>query len=564
MEHDYTTLLKFWFSVDNLSNKKSEVYSTDSPEDTKNIQCIPCFWFSKKKEIDNYIKEHYSELLTLAENHKLNYWKSTVHGHLALIILLDQFSRHIYRDDIKSIKNDIIAYHYAKEFMLENRDEKLTNLEKMMILLPFRHQENISAYQFVIEYISKEKDPIWDNFKKHTMRNYEYLVKHNKLPNRIDTSMNYINNDKFISILENTWKSEIQTDKIVSNISETLVKFVFSNLESDNNLIIVSLSGGVDSVVILAILAIIKKSSPRNLVVVAVHLDYHNREETGLEAEFLFRWCEKIDIPLYYRYIYEGSRERNNKREEYEELTKNIRFDLYKKVQNLYSEFYHIGVILGHHKGDLQENVFFNLMKGRTLTDLSVIKEQSQIMGVKILRPLLGVTKKEIFEIAHLNNFPYFKNTTPSWSNRGKYREIIQPAIIDTFGEGVLTNLSKVSQESDELQLMIKNSIIIPYMNTIKVKDNLHYLPKTKDQPISYWKYIFQEFCNKYKLSSISYKSLKQIYEKLYTASSNSITASSNSITASSNSITASSNSITASSNISITINEDQIILLIK
>jgi tRNA(Ile)-lysidine synthetase-like protein len=543
MEHDYTTLLKFWFSVDNLSNKKSEIYSTDSPEENKHTQCIPCFWFSKKKETDDYIKEHYSELLTLAENHKLNYWKSTVHGHLALIILLDQFSRHIYRDNPKVYKNDIIAYHYAKEFMLENRDEKLTNLEKMMMLLPFRHQENISAYQFVIKYISNEKDPIWDNFKKHTMRNYEYLEKHNKLPNRNDSLINYINDNKFTNILENTWKFEMQTEKIASNVSETLIKFIYSNLESDKNLVIISLSGGVDSVVILAILTIIKKSLPRNLTIVAVHLDYHNREETGLEAEFLFRWCEKIDIPLYYRYIYEGSRERNNTREEYEELTKKIRFDMYKKVQNLYSDFHHIGVILGHHKGDLQENVFFNLMKGRTLTDLSVIKEQSEIMGVKILRPLLSVTKKEIFDVAHLNNFPYFKNTTPSWSNRGKYREIIQPSIIDTFGEGVLTNLSKVSQESDELQIMIKNSIIIPYMNTIKIKDNLHYLPKTKDQPFSYWKYIFQEFCHKYKLASISHKSLKQIYDKLYTSSSN---------------------NITVSSNITITINEDQIILLVK
>jgi tRNA(Ile)-lysidine synthetase-like protein len=544
MEHDYTPLLKFWFSVDNLSNKKSEVYSTNSPEETKSTQCIPCFWFSKKKETDDYIKEHYSELLTLAENHKLNYWKSTVHGHLALIILLDQFSRHIYRDNSKNIyKNDIIAYHYAKEFIIENRDEKLTNLEKMMILLPFRHQENITAYNFVIDYISKEKDPIWDNFKKHTMRNYEYLLKHNKLPNRIDSHINYINNDKFISILEHGWVSDIQTDKIVSNVSETLIKYVFANLESDSNLIIVSLSGGVDSVVILAILAIMKIVSPRDLTVVAVHLDYHNREETGLEAEFLFRWCEMINIPLYYRYIYEGCRERNNKREEYEELTKKIRFDMYKKVQDLYSDHHKIGVILGHHKGDLQENVFFNLMKGRTLTDLSVIKEQSEIMGVKILRPLLSVTKKEIFDIAHLNNFPYFKNTTPSWSNRGKYREIIQPAIIDTFGEGVLTNLSKVSQESDELQLIIKKNIIIPYIESIIVKDNLHYLPKTKDQPFSYWKYIFQEFCHKYRLASITHKSLKQIYEKLYSSSSS---------------------NITVSNNISITINEDQIILLLK
>jgi len=155
-------------------------------------------------------------------------------------------------------------------------------------------------------------------------------------------------------------------------------------------------------------------------------------------------------------------------------------------------------------------------MKGRSLTDLSVIKEQSEILGVKILRPLISHPKKDIFSMAHKNNIPYFKNTTPEWSNRGQYRNIIQPSIIKTFGEGVLTNLSKISKESDELQIIIKKSIIEPYIKTIEVKDNIHYLPIINNQPFTYWKYILQEWCYINNMPLISYKLVQQIYEKLY------------------------------------------------
>jgi tRNA(Ile)-lysidine synthetase-like protein len=418
-----------------------------------------------------------------------------------------------------------------------NKDQNLTSLEKMMLLLPFRHQEDIHAYNFVINYMNLQTDPIWNNFKKHTMIKYEYLKEHGHLPDRVPKpESNFVNNDKFKYILEKDWDSSLQTKEIVSNIATTLIKFLQNNFENPeknvNNMIIVSLSGGVDSMVILYILAIMRNGFINNSFhVVAVHLDYHNREETGLEAEFLMRWCNIMNIPLYYRYVHEGIRERNSSlREEYEELTKQIRFDMYHRVKNIYHNYHFMGVILGHHKGDLQENVFFNLMKGRTLTDLTVIKEQSEILGINICRPLLGVTKKEIFEIAHKNNIPYFKNTTPSWSNRGQYREVIQPSIIKTFGEGVLSNLSKISQESDELQLLIKSNIILPYIKTIFRKDNQYIFPKIKNQSFTFWKYVFHEFCHQNKIALISHKLIQRIYEKLYMKYCSNITINVNTI----------------------------------
>jgi tRNA(Ile)-lysidine synthetase-like protein len=487
---------------------------------------IPKYWFNNDPEVDEYIRIHFNPLLIKAESHILNHWKSTGKGHLALIILLDQFSRHIYRNTSEQYKNDLIAYHYSREFFLENKDANMSNLELMMALMPFRHQEDISAYEFVIDYIKDKTDAIWDKFKYHTMFNYQYLKEHNKLPGRNYTYL--INWTKFNDILENNWTFNMQTYDINSSLMNTLNTFITNNIIDNDNTIVISLSGGVDSMVILFLLSQIKNKY-NNLKIVAIHIDYHNRPETGLEAEFLFNYCYHMNIPLYYRYIHEGVRERSSKkREEYEELTKDIRFDLYKKVEKIYKNTNFLGVILGHHKGDLQENIFQNVMKGRNLIDLSVIKEQSDILGVKILRLLIRHPKNDIFQMAHINNIPYFKNTTPIWSNRGNLREIVIPSIIKTFGEGVLTNLNKVGQESDDLQLLIYQNIINPYINKIEIINNVHYLPITPNQPFTYWKYIFQEWCRINKVPVFSYKLIVQIYEKLYTNIKSSITCASN------------------------------------
>ena len=133
MSQEYQPVLDYWFPQEPTS--------------------IPKFWFDKNPETDNYIKTNFTDLLTKAENHQLNHWKSDSKGHLALIILLDQFSRHIYRLDDNYTKNDIIAYEYAREFILYNKDENLNNLEKMMVLMPFRHHNSIESYKFIIKYM---------------------------------------------------------------------------------------------------------------------------------------------------------------------------------------------------------------------------------------------------------------------------------------------------------------------------------------------------------------------------------------------------------------------------
>ena len=112
-------------------------------------------------------------------------------------------------------------------------------------------------------------------------------------------------------------------DKIYKDILNFVNKY-------DTLTFIVSLSGGVDSFTILATLHFIKETHLPNINIIAIHLNYKNRDESDLEAQFLMEWCNLNNITYNERVITEFSRG-DIKRADYEAKTQEIRFDFYKE-----------------------------------------------------------------------------------------------------------------------------------------------------------------------------------------------------------------------------------------
>ena len=147
--------------------------------------------------------------------------------------------------------------------------------------------------------------------------------------------------------------------------------------------------------------------------IVAIHIDYANREESGREASFLNEWCNKNGIEFHKRVINEATRgitERN----QYEIITREIRYNFYQTVRNTINEnapldSHMYGVIFGHHMGDVEENVISNIMRGCSPLLLSGMGEISLINNVTVWRPLLTHSKDQIYEFAHTFGVPYFK-----------------------------------------------------------------------------------------------------------------------------------------------------------
>lgn len=327
------------------------------------------------------------------------------------------------------------------------------------------------------------------------------------------TLMNYLfidNSKNIYSHFKNILEFLPQyTNKIINlNIDKEnlLVKSIYNYLKLysetyKTNKFLISLSGGVDSMVLITIIKFLKYD------VVALHINYNNRPETPLEENFIKEWCYNNSIKLYIKSITNIKRG-EMKRSEYENKTRIIRYDFYKEIlkkENINS------IMLAHHKDDIIENIFANVCRGRNLLDLAAISDSTNIDGVKILRPILQHYKDDIYDFANEYDVPYFKDTTPEWSVRGKYRQKIYPTLTDTFSFNIKENLLKISQQSEDWKLLVNLEIINPFMEKIKFNDkgcvfNIEALYIT--YPISFWIVVFQKIFYKFGKSSPSRKGI--------------------------------------------------------
>eukprot|EP00978_Attheya_sp_CCMP212_P000088 scaffold168_cov53-Attheya_sp.AAC.5 len=269
--------------------------------------------------------------------------------------------------------------------------------------------------------------------------------------------------------------------------------------ESESTPIIVSLSGGVDSMVIASGLAYLKAHQGYNISIVAIHIDYANRPESGAEAEYTRRYCDSLGIEWKCRKIDQVTRG-ITARDEYERISRDIRYDFYRTtvkecIAGQMNKDVEVGVMLGHHRGDLRENVLSNAHKGCGPLDLSGMTSMSQNDGVTIYRPLLSLEKSSIFDYAHKYGVPYFKDTTPHWSTRGKLRNKLVPLLEEIYGEGSMNNLSNLATESDEARGLLRNSILQPFLDSVctyPMGISFETAP-WKDRPFFFWKLVLRE-----------------------------------------------------------------------
>lgn len=331
-------------------------------------------------------------------------------------------------------------------------------------------------------------------FVKTTLYN---LIYNDKLYN--------IDFDKYKNILEyvpnvqlKIQEQNIADEEIMKKISE------FCKL-LDNKKVLVSLSGGVDSMVLITILHWL------DFDIVAGHINYNNRNETTIEEEFLQQWCLFNNIKLYIKNINNIKRS-TIKRSEYELITKNMRLDFYKEIIATENIDY---VLLAHHKDDIIENVFANICRGRNYLDLAVIREHTTISEIKIGRPMINYYKTAIYEFAHKYQVPYFLDTTPKWSIRGKYRDVISPAIEDAFQKNVKENLISISDQADQWNSLIEKQIIQPFIEKIKInlidnKTSIEFnIEKYIDYPIAFWSVVFMNLFNQFGSKAPSKKSIQ-------------------------------------------------------
>lgn len=331
----------------------------------------------------------------------------------------------------------------------------------------------------------------------------------------------FLKQNKFQYLLEspNNYNFDSNYLDLVKYDSSPLIKcldeFCKNNSLKDKG-IIISLSGGVDSMVTLAILMYLQKTY--NFTIFTASIDYGLRNESNDESEFLIQYTKTFGIKSYVSYVEGISRKKDNSgsRSEFEEESRNLRFNTYKKIikeNNLEKD---TGVFVAHHQDDIVENIFTNSMRGANLLDLEVIKETNIIHNVKIFRPFIGFKKQVIYDFAHQFGIPYFLDTTPKWSKRGKMRNEIFPLLDSVFGPDWRNKMKQLGSQSNEWGNYIDKYIINPWLSEVK-KGKAGIIIPLKDQPILIYSNIILKSLHSISQSMLKKSSLDKINNLLTT-----------------------------------------------
>lgn len=446
-------------------------------------------WFQKDKDklitLDRVITQKFKDKLELYESYDINKWEYGWGGFcgneqaiemIDAIICLDQFSRHIYRttDNEEKIKQNTgkasiyanILLGFLEDKFCEEQDITLTKEEIVFILMPLKHDDIYKNFKRIHTFISlsydisyllnSNKDHLVLKFYLDSMKKFynhpkqcENIIKFN-----ITSDEKEFDLDKLKTVCE--YFPDKDDSEIKINPTNELYKICDSFLKNQiNNKLVVSLSGGPDSMVLLFILS--KLVEKYNTTLEAIHINYKNRSESDIEEELVQYYCKKLNVKLHvYRFRY--IRRKECPREYYEKLTRTVRFNLYKSLNS--------SLILGHIKDDLVENIWTNISKGKDIFKLHKIDDNSIIENQVILRPFSRVDKKYIFEFAKKSHIPYLKNTTPEWSNRGKLRNEFIPAVNKQFGE-IDDKLLYLSDTLNSYHKILGQFIFDPFFKSI-------------------------------------------------------------------------------------------------
>jgi len=121
-------ILAFWFEEKELS----------APQ----IDGRMDLWFGEDPVFDHEIEKEFAQDIERAAEGKLDHWAKEARGRLALILLLDQFRRNVFRNSAEAFSGDKQALKLCVEGAMEKKDKGLSPIERVFFYMPLQHAED--------------------------------------------------------------------------------------------------------------------------------------------------------------------------------------------------------------------------------------------------------------------------------------------------------------------------------------------------------------------------------------------------------------------------------------
>ena len=138
-------------------------------------------WWVKDLQFDQEIKTRFGEIHKAAHSNQLGSWRVSPLGRLAEIIVLDQFSRNIYRGLPESFASDPLALKLAQEAVANGADKELEQIQRLSLYMPYMHSESLEVHDQALKLF--ENLGLESNLKfEHAHRNI--ILMYGRYPHR--------------------------------------------------------------------------------------------------------------------------------------------------------------------------------------------------------------------------------------------------------------------------------------------------------------------------------------------------------------------------------------------
>lgn len=234
---------------------------------------------------------------------------------------------------------------------------------------------------------------------------------------------------------------------------------------------IIAVSGGVDSMYLL-----FEMMKGQDEIVVA-HVNHGFREQSEEEYEMVKSVCLKNNIKMEYKKLNLEKKDENTARE--------ARYEFLYEVARKYNSK---EIYLAHHGDDLVETYLMNVFKGATREGLICMSESYESNdGIMLKRPLLNLSKKEIYKMAEQKEIPWMEdqsNQDEDAYKRNKVRHKILP-IAKELNPSIIKAIKRITIEQKETEEYFENIINeelrkIPFNNGIYKLDKQTFLNQSK------------------------------------------------------------------------------------
>jgi uncharacterized protein (DUF924 family) len=145
-------------------------------------------WFGASDETDARCREFFGAPLTLALNGKLDAWAATDRGLVALVVLLDQFSRNIHRGTALAFGGDPQALALAQDAIASGRHLALPLIHRVFLYLPLEHSEELALQNQCValfeELAQVGDDPQFASFTRYALAHRDVIAQFGRFPHR--------------------------------------------------------------------------------------------------------------------------------------------------------------------------------------------------------------------------------------------------------------------------------------------------------------------------------------------------------------------------------------------